>query len=170
MPQTKIQKQKVIKDLEDRIKKQKTIVFVDFTGLKVKDFSDLRKKMKKADSEVKVAKKTLLELAFKKAGINIDSKGLKGEVAVVFGFKDEIAPAKVIHQFSQSNPNLKIIGGIFENQVIESEKIIELAKLSSKEELLARTVGILSSPISNFIHALQFNLKGLIYLLSKIKT
>ena len=170
MPQTKEQKQKAIKDLEDRIKKQKAIVFVDFTGLKVKDFSDLRKKMKKANGEIKVAKKTLLQLAFKKAGINFDSKNLKGEVALVFGFKDEITPAKGIYQFSQTNQNLKILGGIFENQEIQAEKIIELAKLSSKEELLARAVWTLSSPLSNFVHALQFNLKGLTYLLSKIKS
>ena len=138
MPQTKEQKQNNIEDLRERIEKQKAMIFVDFTGLKVKDFSNLRKKVKKTNGEIKVAKKSLLGLAFQKSGIKIEFDKFKGEIAVVFGFQDQISPAKIIYQFTQVSPNLKILGGFFDNQIVGAQDVIELAKLPSKEELLAR--------------------------------
>ena len=138
VPQTKEQKQKNIEDLRERIEKQKAMIFVDFTGLKVKDFSNLRKKVKKTNGEIKVAKKSLLGLAFQKSGIKIEFDKFKGEIAVVFGFQDQISSAKTIYQFTQGNPNLKILGGFFDNQIVGVQDVIELAKLPSKEELLAK--------------------------------
>lgn len=169
MASTKAQKQKVLEDLGEKIAKQKAVVFVDFTGLKVKNLSNLRKKIKAGGDDLKIAKKTLFGIAFKKAGFEFDSKKLKGEIALVFGYKDEISPARIVYQFSKGNQNLKILGGLMENKFFEAEKIIELAQLPSKEELLAKLVGGLSAPISNLVYALNYNLKGLIYLLTKIK-
>ncbi len=166
---TKTQKQEVLEDLKEKIAKQKAVVFVDFTGLKVKALSDLRKKIKAAGNEIKIAKKTLFGIAFKKAGFEFDSKKLKGEIALVFGYKDEISPAKITNQFAKGNQNLKILGGLIENKFFEAEKIIELAQLPSREELLAKLVGGINAPVSNFVYALNYNLKGLIYLLTKIK-
>jgi len=162
-------KQKVIEDLKEKILKQRTIILVDFTGLKVKDFSDLRRRLKLIDGELKVAKKTLIALVLKKAGLETEVKKLKGEIALAFGFKDEISPAKIVWQFSQENPNFKILGGFLENSFIDTEKIIELAKLPTREELLARLVGSISAPISNFVNILKANIKGLLYVLSAIK-
>jgi len=169
MPLTKIQKQKILKDLKEKISKQKVTIFVDFTGLKVKDIFDLRKKLKMVDSQLKVAKKTLVQIAFKETGLKTEIKKLKGEIAFVFGLKDEISPAKIIFQFSQINPNLKILGGFLENKFIEAEKIVELAKLPTKEELLGKLVGSISAPISNFANVLKESIKGLIYVLSAIE-
>ncbi len=169
MPLTKAQKQKILENLTEKIAKQKAMVFVDFTGLKVKDFSNLRKKIKVAGSEIKITKKTLLGLAFKKSGLAIEPKKLKGEIALVFGYKDEVSPAKIVYQFSQGNKNLKILGSFIESQkLLDIEQTIELAKLPSKEELLARLVGSIASPISGFVNVLQGNIKGLIYALSAI--
>ena len=166
---TRIQKQKIIEDLKEKIAKQKVMVFVDFTGLKVKDLSNLRKKLKRVGDEIKIAKKTLLGIALKNAGIKIETKKLKGEIALIFGYKDEISPAKIVYQFSQERPNLKILGGIIENKFTEAEQVITLAQLPTKEELLAKLVSSISAPISNFVNVLQGNIKGLIYALSAIK-
>ena len=162
-------KKKILEDLKEKISKQKAIIFVDFTGLKVKDFSDLRKRLKSIGSELKVAKKTLMGIVFKKAKLEIEPKKLPGEIALVFGYKEEILPAKIVFQFSQENPNLKILGGVLENNFFEAEKIIELAKLPSREELLARLVGSISAPISNLTNVLEGNLRNLVYLFSQIK-
>jgi len=166
---TRIQKQKIIEDLKEKIAKQKAMIFVDFTGLKVKDLSNLRKKLKRVGDEIKIAKKTLLGIALKNAGIKIETKKLKGEIALIFGYKDEISPAKIVYQFSQERPNLKILGGIIENKFTEAEQVITLAQLPTKEELLAKLVSSISAPISNFVNVLQGNIKGLIYALSAIK-
>ncbi|UZE93113.1 MAG: 50S ribosomal protein L10 [Candidatus Nealsonbacteria bacterium] len=169
MAKTKEQKKKVFEELKENIARQKTVIFIDFTGLKVKDMFDLRKNLKKADSQLKVAKKTLIQIAFKESGLKISPQKLKGEIALVFGYKDEISPAKAIYQFSKENPNLKILGGFFENKFREAEDFIALAQIPSKEELLARLAGSLSAPVTNFVRALEYNLKGLVYVLSKLK-
>ncbi|MFQ6049506.1 MAG: 50S ribosomal protein L10 [Candidatus Paceibacterales bacterium] len=167
---TREQKQKIVEELKEKISKQKAIIFVDFAGLRVKDMFDLRKKLKGGDSELKVAKKSLIHLALKESRLKIEVKELEGEIALVFGYKDEISLSKIVWQFSEANPNLKILGGFFENKFVETEKIIELAKLPTREELLGRVVGSISAPISNFVNVLEGNLKGLIYVLTKVKT
>ena len=181
MALTKAQKQKILDDLKEKIAKQKAMVFVDFTGLKVKDLSSLRKKIKRPTgaptesgsgypgNEIKVAKKTLIGLALKSAKLEIETKKIPGELAVAFGYSDEISPAKITYQFSQENPNLKILGGFLENKWREAEEIIELAQLPTREELLAKLVGSISAPVSNFVNVLQGNIKGLINVLAKAK-
>ena len=169
MALTKAQKQKILDELKEKIAGQKAMIFVDFAGLKVKEFSNLRKKLKAVGDEIKVAKKTLLGLVLKKTGIEFETKRLKGEIALVFGYKDEISPAKIVYQFAETNPNLKILGGFLENQFREAQDFITLAQLPTKEELLTRLVRNASAPISNFINVLQGNIKGLIYALSAIK-
>jgi large subunit ribosomal protein L10 len=169
MALTKEQKQKVLDDLKDKIAKQKAMVLIGITGLKVKDISDLRKKLKASDGNLKVAKKTLVERAFKESKLDFNKKDYKEEMALAFGFKDEILPAKTIYEFSETNQNLKILGGFFEGKFLETEKVVELAKLPTREQLLARLVGSVSAPISNLVYALNYNIKGLVYLLTTIK-
>ena len=170
MALTKEQKQKILDGLKEKIARQKVMILVDFTGLKVKDLSNLRKKIKAADGEIKVAKKTLLGLAVKGAGLEFEAKKLKGEIASVFGYKDEISLTKIIYQFASANPNLKILGGFLENQFRTAEEIITLAQLPTKEELLSGLVRSVSAPISNFINVLQGNIRNLVYIISRIKS
>lgn len=165
----KNQKTKILKDLKDKIAKQKAMVFVDFTGLKVKDISRLRKELKKNQNEMKVAKKTLINLALKENKLEITKDKLAGEVALIFGFTDEISPAKTVYQFAKTNPAIKILGGFLENKFKEIEEIVALAQLPSREELLARLVGSIASPMSGFVRVLQGNIKGLVYILANIK-
>jgi large subunit ribosomal protein L10 len=169
MPLNKVQKKKIIDDLKKMIDKQKIFFFVDLKGLKVKDLSNLKKKLKKVDSQLKVSKKTLLKIGLKEKGIDLDIKKLEGEIASVFGFKDEILPAKTAYQFSLENKNLRILGGYFEGKFMGAEEIITLAQLPTKDELLGRLVGSISAPISNFARVLDANIKGLLYALSAIK-
>lgn len=166
---TKEKKKKILEELKEKIERQKSIIFVDFSGLKIKDFSELRKKIKSQGNEIKVIKKTLINLSLKEKKLGIDVKKLKGEIALIFGFKDEILPAKTAFEFSNQNPNLKILGGILENKFVEVEKIIELAKLPTREELLAKLVGSISAPISNLVNVLGGNLKSLVFVLNQIQ-
>jgi large subunit ribosomal protein L10 len=170
MAKSRAQKQKAFEELVEKIKRQKSIVFFDFTGMKVEDMTKLRKKMKEEGSEIKVVKKTLLKIVLEKLGIFLDAKKLKGEVALAFGFEDEISPAKLCYQFSQGNPNLKILGGFFEGKIRETEEIITLAQLPSRELLLAKLMQSMAAPLSNIIMVLKGNIKGLINILAKAKT
>ena len=170
MALTKDQKKKTIEDLKEKIDKQKSIVFIDFSKVNSKDIFALRKKLKVAGCILKVAKKTLLGIAFGKD--NSVWKGaeesIPGQLAVVFGIKDEMAPAKITEQFTKESDNIKILGGIFENRFIDKAEVVLLSRIPSKEELLSKLVGSISSPISSFINVLQGNIKGLINVLTKI--
>ena len=169
MPTTKEQKKLILEGLNERVKKQTTIIIVDFTGLKAAESFDLRESLKKVNAELKVAKKTLIQLALKNNNLDKNIREMSGEIGLVFGYQDEILPAKVVYDFSKKNEKLKILGGFFENKFQEAEKFIELAKLPSKEELLGKLVGSISSPLTGFVRSLQYNLKGLIFALNAIK-
>jgi large subunit ribosomal protein L10 len=170
MAKTKEEKKKILKDLKEKIEKQKIMIFVDFTGVKSKDLFLLRRKLKELGNEMKVAKKTLINLALKEKNLNvIDVRKMLGEVAVIFGMKDEISSAKTVYEFSKENKNLKILGGIFGRNFIGPEKIEELAKLPTKEELLAKLVSEISAPISNFVYVLRSIPQSLVFVLSQIQ-
>ena len=170
MALTKLQKQKIISQLEEKVDKQKSIVFADFKGLKVKDLSNLRNQMKEKDCELKVAKKSLLSLIFKQKKIEVDIKKMTGEIVLGFGYKDEIMPFKALYEFSKNNENLKILSGLIGKDIINKDKSLELGQLPSKQELLGRLLGSIKSPISGLVNVLEGNLRNLVYLLSQLQT
>jgi len=169
MPISKAKKEEIVKELGEKLGRQKAVVFADFTGLKVKDLGTLKTSLRKQNAEFKVAKKTLMKVAFKEKGIDTDPKNLAGEIALVMGYGDEVAPAKLVYEFSKTNQNIKILGGLLENKMLSIEQVMSLAKLPSKLELYAKLVGTLSSPSRNFVGVLQGNIRGLVTVLSKIK-
>ena len=170
MALTKERKKEIIEDLKKKLEKQKIMIFVNFTGLKVKDLFELKQKLKSVDAIFKVSKKTLLCIALKEKDEKLAEKisQIKGQLAIVFGFGKEILPAKVVYQFSLTNPNLKILGGYFEGIFREPKEVITLAKLPTKDELLVQLLRDISAPIAGFINVLEGNLRNLIYILSQI--
>jgi len=170
MALTKTQKQKIIEDLREKTAKARAIVLVGIAGLKVKDISELRKRLRAVDAKIQVVKKTLAELVLKEHNLDFNKNKFKEELALVFGFEDEILPDKAVYQFSRQNEKLKILGGFLENKFKEGDEMIILAQLPTREELLARLVGSISSPVSNFVNVLKGNIKGLLRVLTQIKT
>lgn len=158
MPLTKEQKQKILEELKDKIDKQKSIVFVDFTKLKVKDLSNLRKIMKKQDGELKVAKKTLIGLAFKNKNIALDLDKLQGEIALGFGYKDEVSPFKTLYNFSKEKENLKILGGLIAGEFYDKNTAITIAQMPSKEEMIAQLFYAANFSLFGIFNSLQRNL------------
>lgn len=175
MAKTKLQKKEIIKELEENLKNKKAVVFVDFQGLNAQDLFELRNNLKDAGCFLKVTKKTLLSLVFdslKLSDIKKEVNDMKGELALIFGLEDEIVPAKLIHQFSEKNDNLKILGGMVKNanyDFLTVEQVISLALLPSKQELYAKLLSTLNAPVSNFANTLKANLRNFVYVLNKIK-
>jgi len=172
MALTRQQKQKSLKDLKEKISKQKSIIFADFSRVNSKDLFSLRKKLKESGCLLKIGKKTLIRIAFGQSGISFWNKiknNVPGQLALVFGIEDEIAPARISNEFFKKNENFKILGGIFENRFIEKNRVLELASLPSRDDLLAKLVGSLSSPISGFENVLIANTRSLVSILSQLK-
>ena len=171
MAKTRLQKQEMLRDISERISKAKSIVFTEFDSLGVKQNEELRQKLKAENSEYLVTKKTLLELALKDKSVEgFDPRSVSGKLSVVFGYDDEVAPAKIVDEFKKNNPDtISFAGGILDHKFISASEVEALAKLPSKQELYAQIVGSLNAPVSGFVNVLNGNLRGLVYALSAIK-
>ena len=168
MGQTKQQKDVIVKELAEKLKGSKAVVFSDYKGLKVKDMTLLRKELRAEGVSLNVVKKTLMDLALKDAGIEVDVKALEGQIAIAVSEKDEVAAAKIIAKLAKANENLKIVGGVLGTKELTVEEVNALAKLPSKEELLSKLVGTLNAPISGFVNVLAGNMRGFVTALQAI--
>ncbi|MEK7627679.1 MAG: 50S ribosomal protein L10 [Patescibacteria group bacterium] len=167
---TKQQKKEIVVNLKDKLQRQKSVAFVNYKGINVKDLFALRRDLKKEGVEFKVLKKTLIDLALRESGLeNISVKDFDGQIAVAFGYNDEIMPAKLLYKFSKTNKSLSLLGGILMNNFISKEAIINLANLPSRKELLGILAGTMNAVMSGFVRVLNGNTMGLLTVLSKIK-
>lgn len=161
---SKVKKEKIVKELKENFLNQKSVFLVDYKGLTANEIIEIKNELRGVNSIFKVAKKTLIKIVFE----NFEKEKFKEQVGLIFGYKDEVAPTKVIYKFSKVN-NLKILGGYLEGSFIPPEEVIKLAKLSSREELLEKLIFIMKSPISQFITVLNGNTRKLVSILNLIK-
>lgn len=167
---TKQQKARIIEDLTDKFKRQKIAIFSDFQGISVTKFSTLRRALKKTNAEFKVAKKTLFDRALAHAGINgVQAKELKGEIGVTFGYEDQVEPTKTLVKFAKENETFKVLAAILSGKALNEKQVIALAKLPSREILLAQLLGALQAPMRGLAVVLQANTRNLVVVLNKVK-
>lgn len=170
MAKTKAKKTEEVQGIVDGFKNAKSVVFADISSLKVNDSNTFRTNARKEEVSAFAAKKTLLRLALKEAGVeNVDVKGLSGSVTLLFGLGDAVAPAKVFEDFRKDHETMKVLGGLLDGQWMSAEQITALAKLPSKQQLIAQVVGTINAPLSGFVNALAGNLRGLVTVLTAIK-
>ncbi|MFC1721463.1 50S ribosomal protein L10 [Patescibacteria group bacterium] len=167
---TRKQKEEIVKVLTDNFDNTSSVTFVDYTGLAVADFDELRSKLRETQAAMLIAKNTLIKLALSKSKrkeLKIDD--MTGQMAVVFAGGDEVAPAKVVYEFAKQKKKPEIVKGILDMDLLEKEKVIELAKLPSKPEMLGKVVGTIAAPVTGFVNVLSGNLRGLVNVLNSIK-
>lgn len=165
---TRLQKEDIVNELTEQIKASKAIVFADYRGVKTNDINELKSRLKKEGTNLRVIKKKLVEISLKNAQIEVDVKSLEGQLAVTISDNDEIAPARILSKFAKENENLKILGGVLGVKGMDAKEIAALAKLPSKEEMLAKLVGTLNAPISGFVNVLAGNMRGLVNVVKAI--
>ncbi len=171
MALTKKKKNEIIEEVKDRLKEQKSMIFVDFTGLDANKIVDLKKTLSKENCKMKVVKKNLFRVTLQQEENNLWEKvsEIPGQLAIIFGFEEENSSPKLIYNFSKENENLKILGGFLNEEYKTTEEVITIAQLPGRQELLSSLVGSISSPPSNLVYALKGNLQNLISVLSQIK-
>ena len=151
MALTKEQKQAQVTELVTKLKEAESVMFSHYIGLSVADVSELRKKLREQNAEMKVAKKTLMQLAFKEAGLpEIEAKGIDGAVACIFSFADAVSGAQVAYKFGKDHDQVELVGGVFDGKLLSKEEAAAIAKMPSREQLLGTFVGMLRSPLVSF--------------------
>lgn len=157
-----------MKEVSELFQKAPLILFTHFTGITVNDVNDLRQRCKDRGVQYKVLKKTLLNRVCKDQQFPVMPNTLEGEVATVFSLEDEIAAAQVVCEFQKKHEAIKLICGVLEGKYLQASEISALAFLPSREQLLARAVGSIQSPLSRFLTVLSGNLRGLVYVLNQM--
>ena len=170
MPSKKVleSKKQKVEELVQKIKDAKSIVFADYRGLTVEQDTQLRVALRKAEVDYKVVKNSLTRFALEKNGFEDAAKDIKGPVSMAVSNSDVVAPAKVLNEFAEKYKELELKFGILEGKVIDAKEVEKIAKLPSKEELVARVLSGLNSPIYGFVSVLNANLRGLVVALNAI--
>lgn len=152
---TRQKKEEVLKELIQKFGEAKSVAFGQYSGMTVSELSKMRAAMREVGVEFKVAKKTLLKLAAKEHGIELPDEVMEGTVGATFSYNDVVSGPKLIKTTSKKVEVLKLLGGIMDGKVLSSSQMRELADLPSREELLAKFMGMLQSPLRSFMGMLQ---------------
>lgn len=167
MPLSRDQKEKIVKNLADKLKTSKSVVFNDFTGLNVSDSQDLRKILRQEQVEYQVVKKNLLKIALEKSGLKVSIDDISGSVSVAISQDDEIAPPRILKKFRDQHKQLQMLKGILNGDETNLATLEKLAVLPSREELIGKTIGFLKGNLYGLVNVLQGNIKSLVYVLQE---
>lgn len=164
-------KSKLVEELQTMVAQAHISILADFTGLPVEDLGQLRRMVKEASGVVKVAKNTLLHRAAAAPGSLLAplTPQLTGPNALMLGFDDPVALAKVLVKFAQDRPQLKIKAGAMGNQTLSSKDIEALAKLPGREVLLAQFLGALQAVPTALVTVLAGVIRNFLNVLVAIK-
>ncbi len=166
--QTLQAKTKNIEEIKEKIDKAQSIVLVDYRGLNVEQLTELRSRYREAGVDYKVYKNTMMQFAFKDAGLEEFNEFLKGPSAVAFGYDDPVQAAKITSEFAKNNDKLEIKAGIVDGKIIDVDGVKSLAELPSREVLIAQVLGGFNAPIQGFANVLQGTIRSLAIVLNAI--
>lgn len=146
-------KRQTVAEITDKLKNSKSIVLFKYSESTVKDMQELRRELKKVNSEVKIYKNTLVKRALDDMNIDLSSF-LEGPNAIVFG-SEILEPIKALDSFAKKHNNIQVITGIVDGEVVTLEAIKNYASIPSREGLLTMFAGGLIEHVKNLSIALN---------------
>lgn len=156
----KSKKKSFVSELEEIYKNSNSVIVVHYHGLTVADVTKLRTNLREKQAYLKVVKNTLAKIASSNIGANFDDSVFAGPTAIAYS-EDPVAAAKEVVEFAKANDNLKIVGGLVNDQMLDVKAVEQLSKLPSLDELRGKIVGILQTPATNIARVLQAPASGL---------
>ena len=132
--------------LVQKLKERNNIIITNYSGIKVKDLSSLRKDLREKNAEYRVVKNNLFKLALNEVGVKGLDEYMKGPVGVAFAAGEIGEVAKLLKEFSKKNKNFDFSVGVFEEEIYGSEQLKKIADLPSKDVILAQTMSLINGP------------------------
>lgn len=160
-------KEQIIKEMQEVLRTFTSFYFVDYKGLKVKEISHLREKIKESKGAIKVVKNTLLKKATQDTTLKVVEKFLQGPTAIAWSTNDPIPLAKTLTTFSKDNPNLKIKGGFVDGSLLSQSDVEILSKLPGINEIRSQIIGLIQAPIAKLIGLLKAPQRNVVVCLSE---
>tara|TARA_B100000674_G_scaffold305508_1_gene253707 strand:- start:128 stop:658 length:531 start_codon:yes stop_codon:yes gene_type:complete len=149
----KEQKKNYITDMASQFENSKAVMITHYQGLTMPQLDELRAKMRDHGIVFKITKNRITKLALEKTKCKGLSDLFSGPTAVAFG-EDAIMSARILSKFAKDNENLKLIGGIMDNEILDQAGIQNIANLPTLDEARANIVGILNAPASKLVSIL----------------
>lgn len=165
MALSKQRKSEVVAEISDLLSTSKMTVVAKYEGTTVKAMQDLRRQARESGTKVKVVKNRLVIKALQASDTfkDVDTSKLEGMLLYAFNSEDEVAPAQSLDTFAKSHPNIEFVGAFSaDGKFLSADEVKALAKLPSKNELIAQVVATLTSPVNDVMSGLSGNLHGLL--------
>jgi large subunit ribosomal protein L10 len=163
------EKSAVVSELNASFNRAKFTVVADYCGLTVSDLQQLRGELRKCDSEIRVAKNTLLKRAVSNTSSEALSDDFAGTTAVVMSYNDPVSPAKVLTKFADGHDKFKIRCAALEGDKLTIDDLIALSKLPSKDALLGQLLSVLNAVPTGLVRVLSGVPRTFLYGLQAIK-
>lgn len=163
------QKKQTVKEICDRVKSAESGVLVNFYKTNVADDTAMRKELREAGVYYAVIKNSILRHAFEDAGMTELLPHLENMTALAISAEDAVAPARILAKFGEKHPDFTIKAGFIEGKIVDADEVKSIAKLPSKEVLIATFMGTINAPISGLVNVLNGNLRGLACALAAIR-
>ena len=157
MPSTVVleKKKQQVADLTARIKESCAGVVVDYKGITVADDTQLRKELREAGVIYTVVKNSILKRAAEEAGLEIADSVVEGTTAVATSVDDYVAAARILNTYAEKHEHFSIKTGYLDGKVIDDSEVVALAKLPSREVLLATIASVVVEPIACIARAVS---------------
>ena len=161
-------KKVVVESIKEKIQNSKSVVFVKFNGLTVAEDTELRREFRKNNVEYKVLKNTLIRRAFNDLGITDFDEDLNGPTSVAFGMDETGASKIIIDAVKKYENKVSVKSAFVDGGKVDVEGVKALAAMPSKEQLIAKMLGSLQAPISNFVGVLSAMPRSLVIALNAV--
>lgn len=148
-------KEEEVKELAEKIQKSSLVLLTDYRGINVADVTELRKNLRKAEGSYSVIKNNITRRALAESNIEGLDEFLTGPTAIITTEGSYLEPLKVIYEYAKKNEFYKIKAGVIDGKVVSKEELVTLAKLPSREVLIAQLAGALLGNISKLAVALD---------------
>ncbi len=148
---TKAFKSDKIDEIKAKAEKAQVAVLTEYKGYTVEEITSLRRALQKDGGDYMVTKNTLAKIALKGTDFEVLADSLTGPIAIAFGFDDQVSPAKAVSKFIKDTKKGAILGGALDGKLLDAKEVEALAKLPSKEELIAKILGSINSPASGIV-------------------
>ena len=148
------EKKTFVSELEKIYQDSSSVIITHYHGLTVSQITNLRKALRENGASFKIVKNTLSKIAATNVKLTHDPEAFSGPTAIAYS-KDPVAAAKGVVEFAKANDNLKVIGGIVNDKILNVGEVQQLAKLPSLDQLRGKIVGILQAPAANLARIVQ---------------
>lgn len=166
---TKAFKTNKIESIKEKLSKAQVAIVTEYRGLSVEEITNLRRKLQKEDGDYTVTKNTLAKIAVKGTQFEVLTDAFKGPIALAFGFKDQVSPAKTLASFIKEAKKGEIIAAALDGKLLSADEAKALANLPSKEEIYAKMLGCINSPASGIANATNGVLTQLVRTMAAVR-